>query len=362
MMIATHKLGTVPLAYQDLTFYRGHLPVELDDLPEVLKILHWKGPRIPGTLIETVKSFFSWTYKTYHTEAVVRLYLNEHHGDWVVVVMPQEITGGLSVTECKYDTSGRDEALEFVSGPGWYEAGTIHHHCSASAFQSGTDFNDEKCRNGIQITFGNLASEEWSIHMRGTFRNAQYEIDPREWFELPDQLTRAPLSDSLFPEPWKGRMKERPKPPVQSAGRFTRTYHPSWHDQDDWYNERDFPYGANQGSSSTSVTRTEEDLAYCLEEDLDELTLYGGCEEKPSIVPEVLESMADVLRQFYELYPNTDLIKVLETVSCCTPIEIDLDEYLGMLAQCARRRVRAGSVETAEQQPEKETKENADTV
>jgi hypothetical protein len=47
--------------------------------------------------------------------------------------------------------------------------GTVHHHCSSSAFQSGTDHSDELSREGLHFTIGNLDKPfDLDIHARIT--------------------------------------------------------------------------------------------------------------------------------------------------------------------------------------------------
>lgn len=206
--IALYKAGDKPICYQNLEFYQGWLPVDLDPLPEEWKLLHWKGPVIAQDVLDSVKAFFLWTQKEHHTEAVVRLYFHEINQQWRAVVLPQEISGGLSVHELK-DHSDRAQSLAEVSAHGWYEVGTIHHHCSASAFQSGTDHDDEITRNGVQITLGNLESAAWTWHARGCFRGMLFQVDIREWVGDESFLTKPPETGDLFPEEWKSRMIPR---------------------------------------------------------------------------------------------------------------------------------------------------------
>ena len=55
--------------------------------------------------------------------------------------------------------------------------GTVHHHCSTSAFQSGTDEADETNREGFHFTIGNLDKEDIDIHFRWCLDNQCHELD-----------------------------------------------------------------------------------------------------------------------------------------------------------------------------------------
>lgn len=77
-------------------------------------------------------------------------------------------------------------------GDGWAEAGSVHHHCSSGAFQSGTDHSDEMKASGLHITIGKIGSDEYEIDAR--FREGESFTEPQlsSFFEVPEYLTHVP--------------------------------------------------------------------------------------------------------------------------------------------------------------------------
>ena len=145
----------VLVSEQDLGLYAGYIPCMIDKLEED-PVLEWKGSPIDVKLWNQIVSFMRWTYETYKSEAQLRLYYNETLDIWDVAVMPQHVETGLSSKELPHHVD-RDKVLGlFDSDAGWREAGTVHHHCSSGAFQSSIDLDDEKDKNGLHITLGDM--------------------------------------------------------------------------------------------------------------------------------------------------------------------------------------------------------------
>ena len=182
--------------------------------PPVLKapVFRFKGGKISSDLWRTGLAFMKWTYDTYHAEAQLRLFYNETTKEWKMQVFPQQIYSGLYTKELA-NHPDIDKLFKEV-GDGFLQFGTLHHHCNASAFQSGTDLNDEKDQNGIHITVGSLDSDSADFHYRVVYRGFQYPRTPgkgnkislADWFEniSIDQLSLKNLPS--FPEAWKTRM------------------------------------------------------------------------------------------------------------------------------------------------------------
>lgn len=64
-----------------------------------------------------------------------------------------------------------EQAGEFASwqsepSDDWLYFGTVHHHCSASAFQSSTDEQNEWNQDGLHITVGRMDQERHDLHAR----------------------------------------------------------------------------------------------------------------------------------------------------------------------------------------------------
>jgi hypothetical protein len=157
-----------------------------------------------------VVSFFKWTYDTYKCEAQVRLAYNEDKREWRIAVLPQNITPGLFTDEIKVHVD-REKALEECGfNDGFRFVGTIHHHCSASAFQSGTDHADEITQPGYHVTIGKLNTKQCDFHSRASFRGIMYnEVNDRDWLPYRNDEMLDLVTVSEFPEIWKERLKKR---------------------------------------------------------------------------------------------------------------------------------------------------------
>lgn len=199
---------------------------------EAIPTFDWTGPKIPLALWRSILSFFKWSQDTHHCETQVRLFLNTATGQWRAWAFPQE-KGGMTTKEIP----GKDADEQRANlGGGYQEFGSVHHHCSAGAFQSGTDHSDESGRPGLHITVGNMDSKSYSLHTRSVFihngHKAMYtEMDLDQWFEAPPWFTglapevvemlgkeaeanaikRALTTPSTdpFPEIWKANLIER---------------------------------------------------------------------------------------------------------------------------------------------------------
>jgi len=188
---------------QSTPYFEGIMAV---DLPEVKKPgpLTYKGPKLSRKHWNQIKAFMNWGYKEFKSEVLVRLYFNPERGTWRVLPLPQHVKQGLFVSE--NDKSDRwDASLELVAHP-WVAMGSVHHHCGASAFQSGTDHKDEIERPGIHITLGNLDGEFMTIHARAMKNGIMYDdVDLNQWLESTDTSH----SDARFPEFWKEQCEEK---------------------------------------------------------------------------------------------------------------------------------------------------------
>jgi hypothetical protein len=175
----------------------------------------WKGGKIPLSLWHGVNAFFEWAYKEFQSESIVQLFYNSSTGEWKAWAMPQFVGTGMTVSQSKeqehwdiFDANQR----RFLDG---FDAfGSIHNHCKAGAFQSSTDADDERGKNGIHITVGNLTSPKYSTHFRVAFKREFYNPRLVEWFEceynfseeIKDLIIKDELAipvESSFPEEWK---------------------------------------------------------------------------------------------------------------------------------------------------------------
>jgi hypothetical protein len=88
--------------------------------------------------------------------------------------VPPQITSGMTV---KSDPEHINFQVQRAQHPD-IMFGTVHHHCSTSAFQSGTDEADETNREGFHFTIGNLNKPtDIDIHFRWCLDNECHELD-----------------------------------------------------------------------------------------------------------------------------------------------------------------------------------------
>ena len=164
--------------------YKGLVPAPIPDGPS--PSIKWTGPKLPYHEWCQFVSYGRWMMETHKCEAQARLYYHDLK-NLRLVVFPQ--TGqGLST----HDNLSHELAvpiIEELEREGWQPCGTIHTHERASAFQSGTDKENEKNQSGLHITLGKLHEDTVDIHSRIVFRGAEYTSDTAtllDWVETPE--------------------------------------------------------------------------------------------------------------------------------------------------------------------------------
>ena len=205
----------------DSQFYSGHQPVSVVKGEPTLS---WKRGKIPMDMWQQVLSFFKWSYDETASETQVRLLYNASEDKWAVWAFPQEHGTGMTTREIDGDEKDRQrEAFK-----GYTVAGTVHHHCSSPAFQSGTDKDNELSQDGVHITVGNLDKNQFDLHARVCRTSVIFSCSLGEWFEYPtewnDILPKKYISPALsevlttppeelsFPDEWKDNLIKTPKP------------------------------------------------------------------------------------------------------------------------------------------------------
>jgi hypothetical protein len=79
--------------------------------------------------------------------------------------------------------AGIDYDRDSVSLEGYDLIGTIHSHANFSAFHSGTDHDDETSFDGLHITFGHVASDDFSISASIMSNGQRFYVEPEEYLE-----------------------------------------------------------------------------------------------------------------------------------------------------------------------------------
>jgi hypothetical protein len=247
----------------NLGLYEGYLPTMVEKIEK--PVLRWHGSRIPRHLWQAVCSFMRWTQETYSSEAQLRLYYNEQHHHWKAVVLPQTVRTGMTSNEIPNHVKRQDILMLVNPEAGWKPAGTVHHHCTASAFQSGTDYKDEIEQNGLHVTLGHMLSEKLDVHARATFRRCQYEVDLSEWIDGP---VNPPVS--VFPARWKTVLEE-PAPVTYAT--WNPTYNTDHRTRQPGYGQ--FSTGARKHYGWDDCYDTHEF----------DLEAYYGVQREPTVSP-----------------------------------------------------------------------------
>ncbi len=157
----------------------------------------WKGKKIPLSMWRTIMAFCKHSYDTIKSETLIYLFYDQDKPQpWSYWVPPQE-TAGMTV---KSSPENPEYATQREQYPDTM-FGTVHHHCSSSAFQSGTDEADETQREGLHFTIGNLNKDnDFDVHFRMTIGNCHSELDAHMYIEQsPDPFKK----NANIPEQYK---------------------------------------------------------------------------------------------------------------------------------------------------------------
>jgi len=175
-----------------------------------------------------VLSFFRWTHKEHQSECQVRLYVNVKLGRWAAWAFPQAARTGMTARELPVQETPEKAKERFASwqsepSDDWLYFGTVHHHCSSSAFQSGTDEQNEWNQDGLHITVGRMDQERHDLHARFYLGGNCYEpdlslfwaIDPELAEQVPavmhHQLSAYQMGAKVtvdFPDAWRHHLVE----------------------------------------------------------------------------------------------------------------------------------------------------------
>jgi hypothetical protein len=133
----------------------------------------WHGKKIPCKMWREIVSFMVSSYKEFKSEALLFLYYDETKKQPWSYWVPPQITNGMTV---KSDPLHPEFQTQRAQHPD-IMFGTVHHHCTTSAFQSGTDSSDETDREGFHFTIGHCDKDTVDIHLRVTLGNIHMDID-----------------------------------------------------------------------------------------------------------------------------------------------------------------------------------------
>jgi len=185
--------------------------------------LDYTGPKFDPAMWHQVLSFFRWTDKEMASESQVRLYVNTKLGRWGAWAFPQEAGTGMSAREIVAQETAEQAVARFASWDSvpsgdWLYFCTVHHHCGASAFQSGTDEENERNQDGLHLTVGRMDAERHDLHARfylggncfAPDMSCFWPVDPALAAQVPaslhDELARFQMGEKVvvdFPDVWR---------------------------------------------------------------------------------------------------------------------------------------------------------------
>lgn len=263
----------------------GKLPIKVHEIAAACQ--RWDGGKIPLEIMRQTYAFFEWGYQETKSETIVHLLYHKEKMIWKATVLPQKGHTGMSV-EILPEHPGRAEALvgcKIIEMPnglripedpdcgGYTIMGTIHHHCTGSAFASSTDTNDEKTKEGLHITIGDLTKPKYTIDLRASWSGELTPVVLSDWFDIPESIKALPAdaalpkemyeqylrnilttppTDMSFPEWWKENViKVVYAPPSVTHGYFGHVSHSSHSSGPDY---------RRHGSSSYFVDKLKDEL------------------------------------------------------------------------------------------------------
>ncbi len=143
------------------------------------------GPKFTQQMWNEILAYFKWTQFQHRSEAQVRLFVNPSVG-WRAWAFPQKGNTGMTSTELPDMPEFAAQRAQF--GDDWFPYGTVHHHCTAGAFQSGTDSHNEQDQEGLHITVGHIDKAVHDIHTRFYFKGCKFEPSMELFWDVGDEM------------------------------------------------------------------------------------------------------------------------------------------------------------------------------
>lgn len=236
----------------------GTFPVEEKQKPFV-----WKKNKMSYDLWKAIMGFMLHSQTTRKAEAQIRLYYNDTLGQWSAMPLPQYPSGMTTKEEVDHPMEKEIRKAAKMDHPDWVNLGTVHHHCTAGAFASSTDKDNEADQDGLHITIGNMDKSQTSLHVRFTCQGKTTDLKEHEltlFVDLEEQMAKYLLQfpdvvlavlqqngTHEFPEYWKKALLERPVP-ANNYGYFSKVQQPPFCD--------DSKKKASKKKNKVSTTKT----------------------------------------------------------------------------------------------------------
>lgn len=167
------------------------------DTPETEDITpKFHGKPIPMNMWHDIMHCMKQTQDEFKSEALVFLFYDTTKDNpWSWWLPPQE-TNGMTVKSLPNDPEYKKQRKMYPD----LMLGTVHHHCTSSAFQSGTDEADEVNREGLHFTIGYLNKPKFDVHFRISLGGQCVEMDADTYIEAaPSPFKKnAKVSDAIY--------------------------------------------------------------------------------------------------------------------------------------------------------------------
>lgn len=137
------------------------------------------GKPIPMSMWHDIMHCMKQTQDKFNSEALVFLFYDTNNTEpWSWWLPPQQ-TNGMTVKSLPDDPEYKKQRAMYPD----LMLGTVHHHCTSSAFQSGTDEADEVNREGLHFTIGHLDKPKFDVHFRMSLGGQCIEMDAHTYIE-----------------------------------------------------------------------------------------------------------------------------------------------------------------------------------
>jgi hypothetical protein len=190
--------------------------------------VEYAGPMLTVKEWQPMLSFFRWTYSQFKSESQVRLFIDPEDKKWIVWAFPQESGTGMTAREidCK---EAKEQRAALPHADKLILFGTVHHHCSGGAFQSGPDANNEQSQDGLHITVGKIDQKTHDLDCRLYVSGMKFTPNMSVFWDVGEQVCNlipeklhndvaifqmCQGSDVEFPKQWSENLIEIKRGPV----------------------------------------------------------------------------------------------------------------------------------------------------
>jgi len=166
-------------AYEKVTsdLFTVYKEVAVPSIDDITPEFH--GKPIPMSMWHDIMHCMKQSQDKFKSEALIFLFYDtKAEQPWSWWLPPQQ-TNGMTVKSSPNDPKYKAQRAEYPD----LMLGTVHHHCTASAFQSGTDEADEINREGMHFTIGHLDKNVFDLHFRMSLGGQCVDLDPHTYIE-----------------------------------------------------------------------------------------------------------------------------------------------------------------------------------